>query len=235
MPVATPFNALGAGNGFTGCPIKVDVSQYTYYNTMTLEQAMSFFWNSYSVTMGATLSATLPEVFNGNVSNPTVDDRLFNGADQNPPGYSVGDREPVERVCSSIGSAYKREEDSINFHAVQVTFYGKPTPVRMYNGDTSNEANFVGYGLDGPTLSGEIAIAESGEDGGTVGSRTSLFSFAELSSDPFWWSSFTVMGAPDTVTNVTIGGIPFVKAEWTSFASPSQSTAITGIDLYTYP
>jgi len=231
MPIATKFEAEGVDNGFPECLQKVDVSLYNYDSAMTLAEVMSFYWNSYSVTMSAFYSATSPEIFNGDVSDPSVDDRLFNGADKNPPGYTVGDREPVKRVCSGIGTSYKRQEDSVSFNGVDVRFSGTPNPIRLYNGDTSDEGNFIGYGLDG-----EIASASAGEEGGSLGSRTSIYSYAELSSNPAgWWSGFSIMGTPDTVTSVTIGGIPLIKAVWTSFNIGDQATDITDIDFYTYP
>lgn len=231
MPTATPFSALGAGNGFPFCLTKVNVSLYEYVNPMTLEQAMKFRWNSYSVEMSASYNP-VGDPFNGNVSNPTVDDRIDNGTDENPSGYQVGDREPAKRVCGSVGRSYK-SQDSDEYYAVGVVFFATGSVERLYDGDTTDEGNFIGYGFNG-----RIADAYAGEEGPeyqTVGSRTMLFSYAELKSDPiFWWFEWSIMTDPDTVTSVTLDGIPFIKAEWTSFIDGDETTSITGLDFYTY-
>ena len=232
MPTATPFNAIGAGNGFPSCLSKVDVSSYEYVNPMTLEQAMKFRWNSYSVEMSASYNP-VGDPFNGNVSNPTVDDRIDNGTDENPSGYEVGDRDPAKRVCGSVGRSYETQDDGSPYYSVGVLFFATGSVERLYDGDTTDEDNFIGYGFNG-----RIADAYAGEDGAeynTVGSKTMLFSYAELKSDPvFWWFEWSIMADPDTVTSVTLDGIPFIKAEWTNFIVGDETTSITGLDFYTY-
>lgn len=230
MPTATPFTALGAGNGFPFCLPKVDVSDYTYCNALTFAQAMKFYWNSYSFTMSAAVNYT---GFTQSVSNPTVDNRSYNAIDQNPAGYTVGDREPSKRICSTstTGKSYLKKEDSNQYDAVGVLFYPTPTIEKLYNGATDNESKFIGYGFNG-----KVADAYTSRDGPEYmadDARTMLFSYAELSSDPIgWWFGWSIQADPDTVSTVTIDGIPFIKADWSQ--QYGGQTSITGVNFYTY-
>ena len=234
MPEAEKFNALGAGNGFPFCLNKVNVSGFTYTAPMTLDQVMSVYWNLYSITASASVTSTISP-FNLDVSNPNIDTRLLNGVDQNPAGYQNGDREPIKRVCGSLGGGYEREEDDSNFKAADVRFdYGSKIS-RMYDGDVTNESNFIGYGFGDESSVTEIASASAGEDAGTLGARVALYSWAEEGTPSSWWFGFSVMGTPDTVIETTISGIPFVKATLTSFIVGDESASITGLDFYTYP
>ena len=237
MPTAQKFISDGEGNGFPFCLTKVDVSGFADTAPMTYSEIMSFYYNIYSMTSFASMTEVSP-VFDGDVSNPNIDTRLVDGVDENPVGYQVGDREPIKRACVAVGIGYEAETDGENFNAVRVDFVVPGEIARMYDGVTTDEGNFVGYGFGiesgGEAFPTEIGFSEAGSDTGTVGSRTSVYSWAEEGIPNDWWSDFSVMGTPDTVTETTIGGFPMVKAVWTSFNVGDEATDITSFELYTY-
>jgi len=152
MPTATPFTALGAGNGFPFCPSKVNVadrgdgSPYDYWTTLSgwskvstpaddaakatsisesLTLAMKIFWNSYLFSWTAT------------GDGQTAD--LSNDAD-NPYG------QPFERICSTPQGLIDEARNSNNQLVASVrtsSFY----PAKFYYGNTDDENNFIGYGF----------------------------------------------------------------------------------------
>lgn len=158
MPTAIPFAALGAGNGFSFCPLKVNVADYDYWTTLSgvnknnpetsdsliaesLQLAMQLFWNfnglsmedsfttpdgSYSDTWSVDMEAGVDEF---EVMYFIKSD--FAGSDSNE------NKTPRERVCYKIFGVY--QEYGFAFFTVNI--------VRMYNGVTTDEGNFVGYGL----------------------------------------------------------------------------------------
>ena len=159
MPTATPFKALGKGNGFPFCPAKVDVSAYDYWSTLggfkktdggtptnqqiadSLGNAMKLFWN----LNGA--SATFED--NNPTSETTEIDMDAGTYESISFGSETGNQPPIDRVCFEGYASY----NSVN--------YPLPTPDpiveldifmgirRLYNGSTSNEDNFIGYGTNG--------------------------------------------------------------------------------------
>jgi len=236
-PIAQKFMSRGVGNGFPVCLEKVDVSGFTYTAPMTLAQASKVYWNLYSVTASASVTSGISP-FDLSVANPNIDTRLANGVDQNPVGYEIGDREPVKRICNVFGGGFEFESDDINFNAADVRFTSIGGISRMYNGATTDEDNFIGYGFGNDSSATEISVARAGGDAGTVGAREAIYSWAELSSDPSgWWMNYSVMSTPDTVIETTISGIPLVKATWTSLIGIGSNAAasITGLTFYTYP
>lgn len=158
MPNAIPFTALGGGNGFSGCLSKVDVSSSANWCTLSglssgpasdesinasLRAAMQFFWNAkemYAVgSFNAGESSSDPEGFSYRT--------LATLANANPV-----DKEPIERVCvNNIATGTKRAVDATapTLLAARVNITFNPRIIRMYNGSTANEDNFVGYGIDG--------------------------------------------------------------------------------------
>ena len=143
MPTATPFTALGKGNGFPFCLDKLDVSEYDYWTTLggykktdesdevtqaqinlSLKNAMKVFWNFYGYTI------------NAESENPY-------GDDSKTLTLSMEDLSPKERVCAS--EPWFRSAETEEDYALYTLVY--PEPIRMYNGETEDEGNFVGYGV----------------------------------------------------------------------------------------
>jgi hypothetical protein len=155
MPVATPFTALGRGNGFPYKLTKVDVSDrgdgqpYDYWVTLggfkqgdagpptdqqisdSLANAMKLFWNynghSVDFTVDVDLTALTIDIEQGD----------FDGGNVTAPF------EPEDRVCEEDGW-FVFIQDPSGFESIDTEIY----PIRMYDGSTDDEENFVGYGVD---------------------------------------------------------------------------------------
>jgi hypothetical protein len=169
MPTATPFTALGVGNGFPFCLTKVDVSGYDYWTTLSgwskvntpaddtakaasivtsRRLAMKIYWNLYSMGVdidtsigGGTInqSASLEEVTM--LYYPGITDGDTGAATDNP--YA----EPMARVCGTRTCAATTNSNpggiSYTSAYAQVTSFC----VALYNGSTDNPDLFVGYGI----------------------------------------------------------------------------------------
>ena len=161
MQTATEFTALGAGNGFSFCPFKRDVSGYDYWTTLSgvnkdnptpspeliaesLRLAMKFYWNADSLTCDATTSGTSSS--DGSISTVQVN-YVVTDSDVPSPDPPIiidsGPAVPVKRTCIPhyaypISKTYDYSESDGSASAkIQVSeIYS------MYNGST-----FVGYGL----------------------------------------------------------------------------------------
>ena len=171
MPTATPFNALGAGNGFQKCVRKIDVSNFDHWTTISgvndsspeasdekiqesLVLAVKYFWNLESISFsgeGIDWSDRSSAVaFNEEV---TIKEYLM---DYQEVSYEdLGASQPRSRVCTDI--VWEDEDLGYFEKAIQgltgyfdlnpLTASISPTVVRMYNGSTLDEDNFVGYGF----------------------------------------------------------------------------------------
>ena len=152
MPETDKFMSDGVGNGFPYCAEKVDVSGYDYWTTLggynkddadalieptgiaeSLEKAMKLYWNynGHSVEF-ADLS---PETLTIDIEQGVFE----NGSDAAP-------FEPRDRICKTSGWDF----DQTNYpEGGDETIWADISPIRMYNGSTDNEDNFVGYGIFG--------------------------------------------------------------------------------------
>lgn len=225
MPTATPFTALGKGNGFPFCVNEVDVSSYADWVTLggtrkggspsqgeinlSLENAMKLFWNynGHSVKFTPQDSEVDIDVESGdyNLKLPTVND--WNS--------------PLSRVCLDAGWLVRDNNTSARESTVDLRGLS-----RMYSG-----GNFVGYG---------ISFAFSGIISG--------FSFSFSSFYP----ASTLPEVPNVaVKSTTLNGIPFLGiavgsnisytasiSDQTATFSRSGSTTIEieykALDFYTY-
>ena len=263
MPTATPFTALGRGNGFSFCPNKVDVSGYDYWVTLggykktdtgdptqaqvnlSLKNAMQLFWNldgwtgllSFVGVGDPSSEITSLSMKNGDwtVGNDGYYANKLDGTQVDEPDF-----DPKDRVCYKSFEVEKMVEDPISG-----IFLGG-APVRMYNGDTSDEDNFVGYGFDqiiSASLSYQSYVVEfSSYQNGTPASPTQSnqdISYVEI---------------PTNIEGITIpavghiesyyfgaGGIPddFDIYSWGSLqfeqSNPNECAfKIDSLDFYTY-
>ena len=158
MPQAEPFKILGEANGFP-FPISLAVDVSSNHNWVTLggvssgtatkEQintsllrAVCLYWNLYSVK-GASIKSNL--LFSNKDKNINIDkDILSSNILEITP-------DPKNRVTPFLFST-KREEfsqEEINNAQGEAGSHiqVKVQVIKMYNGDPSNEDNFVGYGL----------------------------------------------------------------------------------------
>lgn len=145
MPVAEKFKALGAGNGFPFCLPKVNVLEYTKWTTFSgfndgsggaptqtqidnsFALALKLFWNGYKLNCEATVDGT---------TITSVDS-------ENDAGGRI--LTPKERVSGNVGISKYIDEIGEYTDSIQVDL--DIIPCKMYKGDVSNEANFIGYGF----------------------------------------------------------------------------------------
>jgi hypothetical protein len=265
MPTATPFTALGRGNGFPFCLSKVNVldngdeDEYDYWTTLggtnktnhaslTAEQiqtnvanslvnAMKLFWNLYAINATCSISGT-----NGIQTAEASRSELTVAY-----GSSA---QPLERVCELLAESSTTDTESIvnsgfTWIATASMFAGIDweSAVRFYYGSTSDESNFIGYGLssfygDPSTISYSsiqsnlnftaAAIFYDQDDviGNSAGAYECLGGLVnEENAD--WTYSYEV-----------VSGISFIKAVGDYYegsgTEPVRSVTIDSIDFYTY-
>ena len=182
MPTATSFTALGRGNGFPFCASKIDVSVYDNWITLggtakgnnptdeekstSLANAMKLWWNYYSATGSFSASSSDPIGGSGSVTH----------TDKEVIIKAIGEEdalEPVNRSCKgtdpflfrndSLVTQFLDEDNVVNNFAFAFITAGSFQFIRrMYNGTTSDESNFVGYGVSHLCISSANATT-SGE------------------------------------------------------------------------
>lgn len=228
MPTADSFTALGRGNGFPSCLGKVDVSVYDHWVTLggtekgntatgsekslSLVNAMKLYWNLYSASSSSNSSISYSsENFN------------FSFTKNSSATFAISPA-PRERTCKpqvaapSVFAAGFTEAELDESGGASCSSsgrwasFGSLTLVRMYDGSTGNQSNFVGYGvgnlyrgsggwghMEGVNSGGasiEIASYLDGNSGsGQVG--------PDPQGDP------SVSYFDRTAATTTIGGIPF--------------------------
>jgi len=145
MPVAEKFKALGAGNGFPFCLPKVNVLEYTKWTTFSgfndesggaptqtqidnsFALAVKLFWNGYKLNCEATIDG---------ITIRSVDS-------ENDAGGRI--LTPKERISGNV--AISKTIDGIGELTDEIQVDLDIIPCKMYKGDVSNEANFIGYGF----------------------------------------------------------------------------------------
>ena len=158
MPEATKFTALGAGNGFNNCLLKQNVlvriegqGEYFKWTTLSgfnkdsggmptreqidksLSNLMALFWNIYSIKGSA--NATTVSSEGDSYSASVVDVPAL--------------REPSELVCFNQNyedlTDYAEDDDFL--YTAEASMGWQLRPTKLYKGETTDEANFIGYGL----------------------------------------------------------------------------------------
>jgi len=178
MPTASAFTALGAGNGFPFCPSRVDVTDaegggnYAWemwstidgYNKDSTEDrtvagiieskrlAMLYIWNTYQLTGEVVVSSD-------SVSNVNSEDHALHG----DPDADPIPLPPKSRVClpGNGGFGDYIEIEDADGNAVANLSIEVPLMVTaMYDGITSEEENFIGYGIAEPGKTGIYAFSD---------------------------------------------------------------------------
>jgi len=154
MPVAESFSTRGAGNGLPNCTEKTDVSGYDYWTTLSgfnkaagtsptdaqieasLQKAFSFFYNFYAIRVYGEAAQDFGTLYTSDLSPADSSDV---SSDDNA--------EPSSRICSNP-SVYVKNNSSPFSTSCKISG-GAERIRRFYDGDTTDEANFVGYGMLG--------------------------------------------------------------------------------------
>jgi len=227
MPTATPFTALGTGNGFPFCiDEKLDVSSYDAVQPLTFAQAMKIYWNLH----GAVGFFKFPADETGNpiIEVNNVNDQDF--IDYNEVTGEIKDdnsgtpTEPKGRVCNPPFTGInggKNIEGNNNFSSLGSNINLEDGFVRYYDGDISDEDNFIGYGYFGlyfVRFSG-LAIVDK--------ENIVLLATHFKASQYGRYSSF----ASSSV--VTFGGIPMLKIQMNT-GNGFTGANVTDLDFYTY-
>ena len=217
MPTADSFTALGMGNGFPFCPTKLDVtatdsggydvwpmwSTIDGYNKSTVAArtaagiieskrlAMLYIWNTYQLTGSVTVGS----------------DSLLNvnSEDDTQSGYPLT---PKSRVCINGNDGFGQgieAEDADGYPIASLDLSAPLNVTAMYNGSTSSESNFIGYGIGNAT-----------QDGITAGSDD-LAGFGDYA-----WVQFKCVGFASDSDCYTSGG-----NEYCTIKRDSQYTSLS--------
>jgi hypothetical protein len=164
MPTADSFTALGMGNGFPFCPAKLDVSSRDLWSTIdgynkdstddrtaagiieSKRLAMLYVWNSYQLTGSVTAGS-------GSLSN-------VNSEDDTQSGYPLT---PKSRVCLNSNDGFGEGIEAEDADGYPIASLGLDVPLSvtaMYDGSTSDESNFIGYGIADANWDGIVAYSE---------------------------------------------------------------------------
>lgn len=234
------------------CIQSVDVSNYNYVNPMTLEQASALYFNLSSIDISSSIlaySATTPtnsesfsftdveypdgeegwgvEPFKLSTQHIETKADPSNSAVTTTLTYSEREVEPIERAACGPASSTRGVYSYLFLGSVYASIELNRQFVKMYDGDTNDESNHIGYGypigviqmhsgLSGLDANG-VAYGNYAEDGDWEPEPDDLFAY------PNWWGEFGPFygdwlisdAQPNNVTNVNIDGFPFVAAYWT--------------------
>jgi hypothetical protein len=225
MSEATPFKALGRGNGFPFCTLKVDVSTFDNYQEWTLGQAMKIYWSLSGINGFFNLVDvdTLEDIKIENVKlgdfieydqsngSETSDDSDYTDVD---PEYRVCNRNRSGEKFTDLGRGFNDYGMSINLASNSI--------VKYYNGDTSDEDNFLGYGMKQDSINNQLAYAYGFEVDGPVKFKHTILTTYYKASDYSPYSPSTSI--------VTIADIPFIKIE----IGQGLGSDIDSLEFYTY-
>lgn len=219
MPTATPFKALGAGNGFPFCLETIDVlnrgdgNAYDHWVTLggfkktdtglptqsqidtSLQNAMKLFWNAHQITGTASLDSSYNTTSVTNSRNP-----------------NTTQLQPSQRICSSSGFY----DNNIQFSSTQNEFNRIRLyiiPVLLKSGN-----NFLGYGVKNKILADAVTFADE-------------FASVEIGSI----ASARLDGIYETIDYdyITFGGIDFVcKARVGSWAYQNATADASNLTAY---
>ena len=231
MPEVEPFSTRGKiGSGFPFCIPSVDVSDYYLVAPMTLEQFSHIFWNSFALRATAISDVV------------SLTDVEFDGS-----------KLPKTRVCGGVTADKFEQDPDGGYYAAILQLTTNWTGIKMYDGAITEEANFIGYGINSYALDGTpsgkfFALAGAHEDGGSGRYPINRFLVSYCRYDPSveypygdeieWFQEYSLLANDScTATATVVGGIPFVALNWDApvYGDRILSAEITDIEFYTYP
>lgn len=257
MPTAEEFTALGAENGFSQCLTKQNVlerrsGQGEYYQWTTLsgfnkdstaempteEQiadslvlAMKLFWNIYEIKGSATAFDSFPE------PDPWEGTAQVTNAST--------DKEPNTLACKEKNVILDTNEDGSGdpyYFSVEASIGCNIKPIRMYKGDTTDEDNFIGYGVVPQVVPEQRAISSwaGSDDTPQVFVSLDSFQFEDVSTYDYYDSAYVEVSGmhfvcfAGTYNNVSTPIIAADMSASTSGTGYAFSASITSLDFYTY-
>ena len=239
MPTASAFKSFVRGNGFPFCAINVDVSSYDNWVTLggfgkddaegptsaqiqnSFINAMKLLWNTHDLTATANTGTAT------GISSTTVTNVVIR---ETPTDVTSDPREPKDRACvPSVESNVTVENGTGGFTLGIMNL--NVNPVRMYNGVTTDIANFVGYGIT-ETASDPIEVRSTGsvlEVGGAT-SKILIASYLDGTD------ADTTAGNGDRLKRVvseqSLNGIPFrVVSEAQSGGDTAATKSVAATEL----
>ncbi len=251
MPVAQPFTTNGVYNGFPSCFPKVDVSEFDFWTTFsgynkdsggepTQKQI------DQSETLAGKLFYSLEKVTTatGDVDLLGIE-MVVNGEDLDfgdpiPPSI-----EPEDRSCGGSLSSQGEEFDPYFGRIDQILISGF---ARMYDGDTAEEGNFIGYGsglldwldvapIETNAFDGFVVDSFSGLGGYSEGEefsgRDSVYAYTEIEGIHFLWAG--IANDSSTTGFDTVIDEEELSATILNGATIYQQAQITGLEFWTYP
>jgi hypothetical protein len=268
MATTQEFFASGMGNGFPFCLSKIDVSGYDKWTTLGgwnktsvgtpnhseigLNQASKLWWMFNGVTAQG-------QKFVSGIEDESVtvsvdhENHPNSGTDAGPPFVeytSTNFVDPKYRICESFVSARANATVSglsVTYNATdeyypEDEFSATATIFRLYNGETSNESNFVGYGV-GALNSGfsrTAGVIRARYESTDVVLTAALIAdygnedsaYVDLNGFHFVCGAFTSTLRTLTITNNADISSGFVKVESDTGGSTSYFITISAIDLY---
>ena len=254
MPTATPFTALGRGNGFPACVPRLDIDDYAYWTTLggfnknsggtptefqiakSEENAMKLFWNLYGFTGRAqAVSFAFPE--ETIVTNLTVEDEDDPDLDQTFDIVPSNIKQPYQRVCLKdkdkneiIRLGYAKAYEPVPGGRL-VLLFASNFFYRLYVND-----EYVGMGFF--VLSAFVRYTGFGSSESVVRLGSMVFS-EEVDYGVAEYAYVTVNGIPFVSTAFAYDhsndGSENVDAENLSASTNVTNATITGLEFYTYP
>tara|TARA_B100000989_G_C19491332_1_gene449955 strand:- start:52 stop:894 length:843 start_codon:yes stop_codon:yes gene_type:complete len=248
MPTTRSFHAKGRRNAFPYCLIKSDISSFSHWVTLggyqktaadagtsvtqdqinlSFANGMKLFWNTYRFNIDIEVVGT------NSGSTETYTKSFFKTGFILTLDTSTGlydDSEPFERVCAFadappgnplfLGSTITNREDVGNFFVNRAQY--DISIHQYYNGSTSNESNFIGYGLGG--LFFQSKLRAFSDLHASLGNRAQAI-YRLDSITPEETGSISEL---DEIGYTTVSGIPFVYGVGTFATSvPSNETQPT--------
>ena len=246
MPTAIPFTALGRGNGFPFCVTKKDVSGFTNWITLggvssgsasksqvneSFGNAMKLWWNLNSITGSFSVSSTNSADGNLSVSETNYELILKRNGESDP-------LVPTQRSCrgTSSSTSFSLGELASGFSKTasvandgvsgEIQVGNNNFIVRMYNGSTDNEDNFVGYGVSQLAHISGFADVRNVQGAVDIEVGSYINGTNDSGVDPDTGITFDVK-----VFQTTLDGIPFRSKSLANAAESGGSLSLSTSEL----
>ena len=205
MPTATSFTALGRGNGFSSCLTTVPQGDRILRNPPSLAQTMAAYWNLKSISYGGATFTPGNEPMDL-ICNPNAN--VGNAED----GSSAENQAGLFVIRNTLPTIFFKNDVKYYSHGIAMEFVANngassPTGVGGKSSSTSVSYQSSLYLVDQYLRSYDCTDETFGPDGEVIGKGASE--------------------RTQTISSVTIGGIPFIKNVIKSFGGTFYDIAGT--------